>query len=177
MREAAQTCRGVSPTTACQWSRRWREASVEEQRSLACLLGSLVAAERMPRLLPAREQRRICAARRQHRLGAAADRAARPVIRTRPSGGCCSAAGLSRPPRPAREQARRYEWPCPGDLLHIDIKRSRPLHRPGHAVTGDRHRTGAEKRMRVGYEWVHSLVDDHSPLAYSELHRDDARRR
>ena len=24
--------------------------------------------------------------------------------------------------------------------------------------------------MRVGYEWVHSLVDDHSRLAYSELH-------
>jgi transposase InsO family protein len=43
---------------------------------------------------------------------------------------------------------------------------------PGHAVTGDRHRTGAEKRQRVGYEWVHSLVDDHSRLAYSELHPD-----
>ena len=28
--------------------------------------------------------------------------------------------------------------------------------------------------MRVGYEWVHSLVDDHSRLAYSELHRERA---
>ena len=27
--------------------------------------------------------------------------------------------------------------------------------------------------MRVGYEWVHSLVDDHSRYAYSELHCDD----
>ncbi len=27
--------------------------------------------------------------------------------------------------------------------------------------------------MRVGYEWVHSLVDDHSRLAYSELHTDE----
>jgi len=27
--------------------------------------------------------------------------------------------------------------------------------------------------MRIGYEWVHSLVDDHSRLAYSELHRDE----
>jgi transposase InsO family protein len=27
--------------------------------------------------------------------------------------------------------------------------------------------------MRVGYEWVHSLVDDHSRLAYSELHPDE----
>ena len=27
--------------------------------------------------------------------------------------------------------------------------------------------------MRIGHEFVHSLVDDHSRLAYSELHRDD----
>ena len=27
--------------------------------------------------------------------------------------------------------------------------------------------------MRVGHEWVHSLVDDHSRYAYSELHRDE----
>ena len=27
--------------------------------------------------------------------------------------------------------------------------------------------------MRVGYEWVHSIVDDHSRYAYSELHPDE----
>jgi transposase InsO family protein len=68
---------------------------------------------------------------------------------------------------------RRYEWPCPGDLLHVDTKRFARFSRPGHALTGDRHVTGAEKRMRVGYEFVHSLVDDHSRLAYSELHPDE----
>jgi transposase InsO family protein len=82
-------------------------------------------------------------------------------------------AGLSRVPRPPREQSRRYEWPCPGDLLHIDSKRFVRFSRPGHAVTGDRFRTGAERRMRIGYEWVHSTVDDHSRLAYSELHTDE----
>ena len=82
-------------------------------------------------------------------------------------------AGISRPPRKPRELPRRYEWPCPGDLLHLDSKRFVRFTRPGHAVTGDRHVTGAEKRMRVGYEWVHSLVDDHSRYAYSELHRDE----
>jgi transposase InsO family protein len=81
--------------------------------------------------------------------------------------------GISREPRSPREAARRYEWPCPGDLLHIDSKRFVRFTRPGHAVTGDRQRSGAEKRMRVGYEWVHSLVDDHSRYAYSELHRDE----
>jgi transposase InsO family protein len=82
-------------------------------------------------------------------------------------------AGISRPARQPREQPRRYEWPCPGDLLHIDSKRFVRFTRPGHAVTGDRQRSGLEKRMRVGYEWVHSLVDDHSRMAYSELHRDE----
>jgi len=57
--------------------------------------------------------------------------------------------------------------------LHIDSKRFVRFSRPGHAVTGDRHRSGAELRMHVGYEWVHSLVDDHSRYAYSELHRDE----
>jgi len=57
--------------------------------------------------------------------------------------------------------------------LHIDTKRFVRFTRPGHAVTGDRQRSGAEKRMRVGHEWVHSLVDDRSRYAYSELHRDE----
>ena len=81
--------------------------------------------------------------------------------------------GISRAPREPREQTHRYEWPCPGDLLHIDTKRFVRFSRPGHAVTGDRHRTGAEKRAQVGFEWVHSLIDDHSRLAYSELHSDE----
>ena len=82
-------------------------------------------------------------------------------------------AGISRPAKQPRERPRLYEWPCPGDLLHVDSKRFVRFTRPGHAVTGDRHRTSREKRMRVGYEWVHSLVDDHSRLAYSELHSDE----
>jgi transposase InsO family protein len=123
-------------------------------------------------LLPVAEQRRICAAR--HRTGwgprliaGQVDHPHATVWRT------LKRAGISRPPRQPREQPRLYEWPCPGDLLHIDSKRFVRFTRPGHAVTGDRQVTGAEKRMRVGYEWVHSLVDDHSRYAYSELHRDE----
>jgi len=122
--------------------------------------------------LPAAEQARICAARRRSNWGPRliAGETGHPhatVWRT------LKRAGISRPPSQPREQPRRYEWPCPGDLLHIDSKRFVRFTRPGHAVTGDRHRTGAERRMRIGYEWVHSLVDDHSRYAYSELHRDE----
>jgi transposase InsO family protein len=122
--------------------------------------------------LPAAEQARICAARRRSGWG--------PRLIAGETGHphatvwrALHRAGISRPAKRPREQPRLYEWPCPGDLLHIDSKRFVRFTRPGHAVTGDRRRSGAEKRMRIGYEWVHSLVDDHSRYAYSELHPDE----
>jgi transposase InsO family protein len=86
---------------------------------------------------------------------------------------CLKRRGLSRWPRPAREEVRRFEWPCPGDLLQMDVKRFARFATPGHKVTGDRSRSGAEKRARVGWEYCHSILDDHSRLVYSELHRDE----
>ena len=55
----------------------------------------------------------------------------------------------------------------------MDVKRFARFTRPGHKVTGDRHRTGAEKRARVGWEFCHSIVDDHTRIAYTELHPDE----
>src|SRR4051812_30005629 len=72
-----------------------------------------------------------------------------------------------------REPVRRFEWPCPGDLLQMDTKRLARFSRPGHAVTGDRYRTSAEKKARVGWELCHSIIDDHSRLAYTEIHADE----
>ena len=86
---------------------------------------------------------------------------------------CLVRRGMSRRPRSPREAVRRFEWPCPGDLLQMDTKRLARFTRPGHAVTGDRHRTAAEKRQRVGWEFCHSMIDDHSRLAYTEIHRDE----
>ncbi len=169
---AAARRRGVSPTTACKWWQRWQAAAAEQRLSLACLEDRSSRPHRMPRLLPEVEQERICAARRRSSWGPRliAGEVGYPhatVWRT------LKRAGISRPPQEPREQPRLYEWPCPGDLLHIDTKRFVRFSRPGHAVTGDRQRSGREKRMQIGYEWVHSLVDDHSRYAYSELHRDE----
>jgi transposase len=159
-REAARR-RGVSPTTACKWWRRWSSAGEDERCSLLCLEHRCSRPRRCAGELPQSEQARICATRRRTGWGprliaGETGHAHATVWRT------LKRAGSSRPPSPQREQARRYEWPCPGDLLHIESKRFVRFSRPGHAVTGDRYRTGREKRMGVGYEWVHSLVDDHS---------------
>ena len=170
--KAAAAAFSVSPATAHRWWHRWQQAGEQERRTLACLEDRSSRPLHSPRMLPASEQARICAARRRSGWGPRliAGETGHPhatVWRT------LRRAGLSRLPRAPREAPRRYEWPCPGDLLHIDSKRFSRFTRPGHAVTGVRDRTGAEKRMRVGHEFVHSLVDDHSRLAYSELHRDE----
>ena len=84
--------------------------------------------------------------------------------------------GLSRRPRAARGEPNRYEWPCPGDLLHMDVCRYPRFRRPGHRATGDRSqrdRHWMRPATRVGDDYAHAIVDDHSRLAYVELHDDE----
>jgi transposase InsO family protein len=169
---AAARSFNVSPATAHKHWHRWLGAAVAERRSLACLHDRPCRPHRSPRELDASAQERICEVRRHTGWGPRliAGVVGRPhstVHRT------LERHGISRPPRPAREAVVRYEWPCPGDLLHMDTKRYARFSRPGHAVTGDRFKTGADRRERVGYEFAHSIVDDHSRLAYAELHPDE----
>jgi transposase InsO family protein len=171
MRDAARR-HGVSPATACKWHARWRQARPEERQTLACLFDRSSRPKRSPRMLSAREQARICAARRRTGWGPRllAGELGHPhatVSKTLRRNGC------SRRARSAREPANSYEWPCPGDLLHMDATTYGRFDRPGHAVTGDRHRTGAEKRTGYGYDHVHAVVDDHSRLAYAEVLPDE----
>jgi transposase InsO family protein len=84
--------------------------------------------------------------------------------------------GLSRQQPAERGAANRYEWPCCGDLAHMDVCTYARFERPGHRVTGDRSQAGREwmkPSTRVGYDYAHAIVDDHSRLAYVELHDDE----
>ena len=69
------------------------------------------------------------------------------------------------PPAPVR----RYEWPHPGDLLHVDVKKLGRIGRVGHRIHGDR-RTHVRG---IGWEYVHVAVDDASRLAYVEVLGDE----
>jgi hypothetical protein len=81
--------------------------------------------------------------------------------------------GRSRTPRAAKAKFVRYQWPCPGDLLHMDVKRYPRFRRPGHAVTGDRRVTLKNKINPLGHDYFHAIVVDHSRLAYGELLADE----
>jgi len=84
-------------------------------------------------------------------------------------------AGISRRATSVKEPANRYEWPCPGDLLHMDVCSYARFLRPGHRVTGNRSQAlrGWRVENLVGYDYAHAIVDDHSRLAYVELHDDE----
>jgi transposase InsO family protein len=129
----------------------------------------------MPRLLAAELQERICECRRHTgwgpRLVAGATGQAHSTVWK-----VLHRHGISRPSRTPREPANRYEWRCPGDLLHMDVSRYWRFERPGHAVTGDRsqrERNWMAPETRVGADYAHAIVDDHSRLAYVELHDDE----
>lgn len=66
------------------------------------------------------------------------------------------------------EKPRRYERNTPGELIHIDIKKLRKIDGVGHRIHGDR-RQGKGK----GWEYLHVAIDDHSRLAYSQIHPDE----
>jgi transposase InsO family protein len=63
----------------------------------------------------------------------------------------------------------RYEYPTPGDLLHLDIKKLGRFWRPGHRATGDRQ----QNSNGAGWEYVHVAIDDASRIAFSSLHPDE----
>jgi transposase InsO family protein len=165
----AAACFSVSPATAHRWWHRWLEATAEARTSLSCLFDRSSRPRRSPRQLAPELAEAICDCRRKTGWG--------PRLVAGATGFCHSTvwkvlkrAGISRPPRPAREAANRYEWPCPGDLLHMDTSEYARFARPGHRVTGDRR--SQDRRHRDGVDYVHAIIDDHSRLAYAEIHPD-----
>jgi transposase InsO family protein len=173
--KAAAAAFSVSPATAHRWWHRWLEASEEARQTLSCLFDRSSRPRRSPRQLAPEFEAAICSCRRKTgwgpRLVAGATGFAHSTVWK-----VLKRAGISRPPRAAKEPANRYEWPCPGDLLHMDVSRYARFLRPGHRITGDRSqrsRKWMRPETRVGYDYAHAVVDDHSRLAYAELHDDE----
>jgi transposase InsO family protein len=167
--KAAAAAFSVSPATAHRWWHRWAEAGEEARATLSCLCDRSSRPLRSPRQLAPELAQAICSCRLQTGWG--------PRLVAGATGFCHSTvwkvlrrAGLSRPPRATREPANRYEWPCPGDLLHMDTSEYARFSRPGHRVTGDR--SSQDRQRSDGVDIVHAIVDDHSRLAYVEIHAD-----
>jgi transposase len=155
---------GVSRQTAAKWVRRFRESGER---------GLVDASSRPHRLRPGvrtRRCHRIINARLRHRRGPhwlswrlhIARSTIYAVLRRY---------GLSRLRTRSTTPALRYEWPQPGDLVHLDVKKlGRIKHGGGHRIHG---RGPSMHNSGQGWEFVHVAIDDHSRLAYAEICRDE----
>ena len=168
----AAACLSTSNCTAHRWKQRWLEATTEERRSGSWTLDRSSRPRSSPRKTSPEIERQVCEARARTgwgpRLIAGEVGVAHSTVHA-----ILKRHGCSRAARQPRAQFVRYEWPCPGDLLHMDVKRYPRFDRPGHAVTGDRTKTYAEKAAKRGHDYFHAIVDDHSRLAYGELLSDE----
>jgi transposase InsO family protein len=164
---AAAAALSVAPATAHRWWHRWIAASAEERRSRSCLRERSSRPCRSPRRLSPAEEAPILRAREQTNLGPG--RLAGLVRRARSTvWKVLHRHGRSRRARGPRQSFRRYEWSRPGALLHMDVKRLARFDRPGHRAVGCR--AEEHKSRGAGWSYLHCVVDDHSRLAYVELH-------
>ena len=194
--ESGSTIRGtaerfqVSTTTVQRWAGRYREVLAEGREPVAQDMADQSSRpRRCPRQTPPPVVRKIKHLRTKRRLGPVqiAGRVGVPastVHRVLVRSGLNRLAHLD---RVTGEPVRRYERTDPGELVHVDVKKY-GLIPPGggwrvhgrsamsaRRLRGQRNRAGWAKRGlgRVGYAYVHSIVDDHSRLAYSEVHDDE----
>jgi len=77
--------------------------------------------------------------------------------------------------RASKTTAIRYERDRPGELVHVDVKKLGRIPPGGGWKAHGRQMgsTAARKKTKVGYDYIHSMVDDHTRLAYSEIHNDE----
>ncbi len=159
---------GVSRTTAHKWVRRWRAEGEPGLRDRSSRPRTI------PHRTPAAVEARVCELRTVRKLGPArigpilglpASTVHRIPTRNRLH-------RLAWIDRPTGQVIRRYERERPGKLIHVDVKKlGRIPDGGGHKALG--RQAGRATRSGMGFDYVHSAVDDHTRLAYSEIHDDE----
>ena len=133
-----------------------------------------------PTRTPAPVEERVVAARRELRVGPdrLADETGVPartisrILRRHQVPYLCECDPLTGDViRSSKATTGRYERDTPGELVHVDVKKiGRIPDGGGWKAWG---RGAVKRRTRVGYDYVHSAVDDHTRIAYSEIHQDE----
>ncbi|MGI5440236.1 IS481 family transposase [Streptomyces shenzhenensis] len=143
---------GISRPTAHKWIRRWRsegESGLFDRSSRPHTTPHRTSAAAEALDCRLRKDRTFGPARLGPILGIPASTVHRILTRH-------SLNRLAHLDRPTGQLIRHYERDRPGKLIHVDVKK------PGRA-----------RRSSVGFDYVHSAVDDHSRLAHSEIHGDE----
>ncbi len=173
---------GISRTTAHKWVRRFiaeGEAGLADRSSRPYST---------PHRTSAAMEARVCQLRTSRKLGPAR---IGPILGIQPSTvhRILTRHALNRlawMDGPTGQLIRRYERNRPGELVHVDIKKLGNIPDGGGWRTVGRQQGGGNSRATtpvrngkhpvIGYSYIHSAVDDHSRLAYSEIHPDERKK-
>jgi transposase InsO family protein len=165
---------GVSRATVHKWLRRYAEAGDEGLRDRSS------RPIRMPNRTSRRVEMRVLAARRRRKRGAvvlAAELGLNPstVGRVLARHGVAHLAAIDpitgERIRSSRRSENRYEHPTPGAMIHVDVKKLGRI--PAGGGWRAHGRSEAVRGRGNGYDFVHTAIDDHTRLAYSEIHPDE----
>jgi transposase InsO family protein len=166
---------GISRTTAWRWWRRWQlegRSGLVDRPSVAHAHPARTAPCVETRVRIARMLSRRGPVWIGHHLGLPASTVGRILARHQvPRLAQCDPL-TGQLIRATRRSANRYEHPYPGSLVHIDVKK---LGRIPDGGGWKAHGRGERPRDRrgLGYDYVHAAIDDHSRLAYAEIHDDE----
>src|SRR6187455_421779 len=176
----------VTWKTASKWAARYREEGPEGMNDRSS------RPHHQPNRTPAPVVRKIVHLRWKHRLGPVAigDRLGLQASTVHAVLVRCRLNRLTHLDRATGEPIRRYEHQRPGDLINVDVKKlgrvpdgggwryvGREQGRWNRAATAAR--TGAPKNKYsqplVGTCYLHTVIDDHSRVAYVEAHDDETK--
>jgi len=170
---------GISRQCAHRWVRRYRASGVaglEPRSSRPRSMPTKTTPQQEAAVLEARQRLRAG----PQRIAAATTVPARTVSRILvrhgipPLAWCDPLTGQLI--RAARATANRYERDRPGELVHVDVKKlGRIPDGGGWRAEGQNtldHRSRSS-HPRMGFDYVHAVIDDHSRLAYAEIHPDE----
>jgi transposase InsO family protein len=173
----------VSPRTAKKWADRFRTEGVT----------GMIDRSSRPHVSPTKTSpqvlRRIVDLRWRKRLGPVqiAGQLAVPASTVHAVLTRCRINRLSYIDRVTGEPLRRYEHAHPGSLIHVDVTKFANIpdgggHKFVSRQLGDRNaiqtarRTGERGngyRPKIGIAFVHTVIDDHSRMAYAEIQHDE----
>jgi len=156
---------GLSRKTADKWWRRWLaegEAGLVDRSSRP---------RRCPHRTSARLERQIVTLRRRRKLGPARIASIVGLPSSTVHRVLCrhQLNRLSWMDRPTGRVIRRIHTDHPGELVHVDVKKLGRIPPGGGWRMLGRENAEHHSKNRVGYDYVHSAIDAHSRLVYSEI--------
>ncbi len=173
----------VSTVTARKWAARFRaegQAGMQDRSSRPRSMPGKTPLPVVKQIVKARWRRRLGPVQIAGELGLAPSTVHAVLVR-------CRINRLSRLDRVTGEPIRRYEHDHPGALIHVDVtKFGRIPDGGGHRFVGRqqglKHRAATSDREgsrndryqpRLGIGYLHTVIDDHSRVAYVEIHADE----